>query len=217
MQSVHDVLTMDREVLLLSLGNDRRMDELLAAVSSVTGLGPNRLETVHRRIGAEIGIGKLVDACYEELGTDYEDAVCALLEVENAWTVIPLDKGKRQNVPDLHIKFGDQELVLECKTCTKTPPLIKKDEAWSVLQKAADFEPNIRRVTLGKPVFDEVSKRKVAAASDIALVENAAFVEGLLRVHSGSLRPEEFLEWLTRPGLADVERLGGRPTYNVST
>ena len=217
MQSVHDVLTMDREVLLRSLGNDRRMDELLAAVSSATGLGPSRLETVHRRIGAEIGIGKLVDACYEELGTDYEDAVCALLEVENSWTVIPLDKGKRQNVPDLHIKFGDQELVLECKTCTKTPPLIKKDEAWSVLQKAADFEPNIRRVTLGKPVFDEVSKRKVAAASDIALVENAAFVEGLLRVHSGSLRPEEFLEWLTRPGLADVERLGGRSTYNVST
>ena len=217
MQSVHDVLTMDREVLLRSLGNGRRMEELLAAVSSATGLGPSRLEAVHRRIGGEIGIGKLVDACYEELGTDYEDAVCALLEIENAWTVIPLDKGKRQNVPDLHIMFGDQELVLECKTCTKTPPLIKKDEAWSVLQKAADFEPKIRRVTLGKPVFDEVSKRKVAAASDITLVEHAAFVEGLLRVHSGSLRPEEFLEWLTRPGLADVERLGGRPTYNVST
>ena len=217
MQSVHDVLTMDREVLLRSLGNGRRMEELLAAVSSATGLGPSRLEAVHRRIGGEIGIGKLVDACYEELGTDYEDAVCALLEIENAWTVIPLDKGKRQNVPDLHIMFGDQELVLECKTCTKTPPLIKKDEAWSVLQKAADFEPKIRRVTLGKPVFDEVSKRKVAAASDITLVEHAAFVEGLLRVHSGSLRPEEFLDWLTRPGLADVERLGGRPTYNVST
>ena len=217
MQSVHDVLTMDREVLLRSLGNGRRMEELLAAVSSATGLGPSRLEAVHRRIGGEIGIGKLVDACYEELGTDYEDAVCALLEIENAWTVIPLDKGKRQNVPDLHFMFGDQELVLECKTCTKTPPLIKKDEAWSVLQKAADFEPKIRRVTLGKPVFDEVSKRKVAAASDITLVEHAAFVEGLLRVHSGSLRPEEFLEWLTRPGLADVERLGGRPTYNVST
>ena len=126
MQSVHDVLTMDREVLLRSLGNGRRMEELLAAVSSATGLGPSRLEAVHRRIGGEIGIGKLVDACYEELGADYEDAVCALLEIENAWTVIPLDKGKRQNVPDLHIMFGDQELVLECKTCTKTPPLIKR-------------------------------------------------------------------------------------------
>ena len=126
MQSVHDVLIMDREVLLRSLGNHRRMDELLAAVSGATGLGPSRLETVHRRIGREIGIGKLVDACYEELGTVYEDAVCALLEVENAWTVIPLDKGKRQNVPDIHIMFGDQELVLECKTCKKTPPLIRK-------------------------------------------------------------------------------------------
>ena len=157
-----------------------------------------------------------MDACYEKLGTDYEDAVCALLKEENAWTVTPLDNGKRQNVPDFHIKLGDREMVLECKTCTKTPPLIKKEEAWSVLQKAADFGPKIRRVTLGKPVFDEVSKRKVAAARDITLVEHAAFVEGLLRVHSGSLQPEEFVEWLTRPGLADIERLGGRPTHRVS-
>ena len=217
MQSVHDILAMDREVLLRTLGNVRRMDELLAAVSSAAGLGSNRLEAAHRRIGGELGIGKLVDACYEQLGTDYEDAICKLLEVEKAWTVITLDKRKRQNVPDLHIMLGAREMVLECKTCTKSPPLIKKEEAWSVLQKAADFEAKIRRVTLGKPVFDEVSKGKVAAASDITLVEHAAFVEGLLRVHSGWLRPEEFMQWVTSPGLADIERLEGRPTYSVST
>ena len=193
------------------------MDELLAAVSNAAGLGSSRLEAVHRRIGGEMGIRKLVDSCYEKLGTDYEDVICALLEVEKAWIVIPLDKRKRQNVPDLHVKLGDQEMVLECKTCTKSPPLIKKSEAWSVLQKAADFEAKIRRVTLGKPAFDEVSKEKVAAASDITLVEHAAFVEGLLRVHRGSLRPEEFMEWVTSPGLADIERLGGRPTYSVGT
>ena len=164
-----------------------------------------------------MGIGKLVDACYDELGTSYEDAVCALLKVEEAWIVIPLDKRKRQNVPDLHIMLGNFEMVLECKTCTKAPPLLKKEEAWSVLQKAADFDAKIRRVTLGKPAFDEVSKRKVAAASDITLVEHAAFVEGLLRVHGGSLQPKVFMEWMTSPGLADIERLGGRPTYSVIT
>ena len=184
------------------------------AVSSATGFEPSRLETVHRRIGRELGIGKLVDACYEKLGTDYEDAVCELLKIEEAWNVISLDTRKRRNVPDLHIALGGQEMVIECKTCIKSPPLIKKEEAWSVLQKAADFDAKIQRVTLGKPVFDEVSKRKVAAATDITLVEHAAFVEGLLRVHSGSLRPEEFMDWVTSPGLADVERLRGRPTYN---
>ena len=147
----------------------------------------------------------------------YEDAVFELLEVEKAWTVTPLDKRKRQNVPDLHIMLGEREVVIECKTCTKSPALINKNEAWSVVQKAADFEATVRRVTVGKPVFDEVSKGKVAAASDITLVEHTAFVEGLLRVHSGSLRPEEFMEWVTSPGLADIERLGGRPTYSVST
>ena len=217
MQSVHDILAMDREVLLRTLGNVRRTDALLAAVSSAAGLGPSRLEAVHRRIGGELGIGKLVGACYEELGTDYEDAVFELLEVEKAWTVTPLDKRKRQNVPDLHIMLGEREVVIECKTCTKSPALINKNEAWSVVQKAADFEATVRRVTVGKPVFDEVSKGKVAAASDITLVEHTAFVEGLLRVHSGSLRPEEFMEWVTSPGLADIERLGGRPTYSVST
>ena len=188
MQSVHDILAMDRDELLRALGSGRRMDELLAAVSNAAGLGSSRLEAVHRRIGGEMGIRKLVDSCYEKLGTDYEDVICALLEVEKAWIVIPLDKRKRQNVPDLHVKLGDQEMVLECKTCTKSPPLIKKSEAWSVLQKAADFEAKIRRVTLGKPAFDEVSKEKVAAASDITLVEHAAFVEGLLRGnYSGKL------------------------------
>ena len=214
-QSVHDILVMNQEELLRTLGNNRRMDELLTAISSATGLGPSRLEAVHKRIGREIGISKLVDTCYTELGTDYEDVVCALFEVEKAWTVIPLDKRKRQNVPDIHVKLGDCEMILECKTCTKSPPLIKKDEAWSVLQKAADFDKSIHRVTLGKPAFDEVAKKKVAAASDITLVEHGAFVEGLLRVHSGSLHPKEFMDWVTSPGLADIERLGGRPTYSV--
>ena len=214
-QSVHDILTMDKKVLLHTLGNERRRDELLAAVGSSSDLGSIRLETSHGRTGAEIGIGKLVDACYEQLGTSYESAIVSILRVESEWSVTTLDKGKRQNVPDLHIKCGESEILLECKTCTKSPPLIGKEEAWSVLQKATDFDPNIRRVTLGKPAFDETSKAKVTAATDITLVEHGSFVEGLLRVHSGSLDPGEFLEWLSRPGLSDLERLGGRPTYNI--
>ena len=84
-----------------------------------------------------------------------------------------------------------------------------------MLQKGADYEKGMRRVTLGKPHFDETSKKKAAASEDITLVEHSVFVEGLLRVHSGSLLAEEFLIWLGTPGVADLDRLGGRPTYAV--
>ncbi|GLQ41187.1 hypothetical protein GCM10007902_10370 [Dyella nitratireducens] len=116
-------------------------------------------------------------------------------------------------MPDLLIELGDLKILLECKTCTKSPSLIKKEEAWAVLQKAADFEPAMRRVTLGKPHFDETSKRKAAASQDITLVEHSIFMEGLLRVHSGALTPEGFLSWLGTPGVAELDRLAGAPTY----
>ena len=217
MQSVHDILAIDKNVLLRILKNRRRVDALLAASSNAVGDSPNRFETVHKRFGWEFGVGRLVEACYEELGTDYENAICALLEEESSWSVVHLDQGNRQNVPDILIQMGDKEAVLECKTCTTSPPLIKKEEAWSVLQKAADFDLKTRRITLGKPAFDETSKSKVAAANDITLIEHSVFIEGLLRVHGGSLAPEQFIDWLTTPGLADIERLGGRKTYSEIT
>ena len=71
----------------------------------------------------------------------------------------------------------------------------------------------MRRVTLGKPAFDETSKKKAAASKDITLVEHSVFMEGLLRVHGGTLTAAEFLSWLGTPGVAELERLGGTPTY----
>lgn len=130
-----------------------------------------------------------------------------------AWAVTILDDGTRPNVPDLLIELGAQQILLECKTCTKSPALIKKEEAWAVVQKAADFDSAMRRVTLGKPAFDETSKKKAAASKDITLVEHSVFLEGLLRVHGGTLTPVDFLTWLGTPGVAEFERLGGSPTY----
>jgi len=71
----------------------------------------------------------------------------------------------------------------------------------------------MRRVTLGKPAFDETSKRKAAASKDITLVEHSLFMEGLLRVHGGTLSVADFMNWLGSPGVAESERLGGSPTY----
>lgn len=135
------------------------------------------------------------------------------MRVEAAWVVTTLNDGTRPNVPDLLIELGAQHILLECKTCTKSPALIKKEEAWAVVQKAADFDPAMRRVTLGKPAFDETSKKQAAASPDITLVEHSVFMEGLLRVHGGTLSAADFLTWLGSPGVAELERLGGSPTY----
>jgi helicase len=182
-------------------------------VSSTVGLAPNRLAAAHLKIGQELGVERQVKACNETLGTDYELAIAELLLVETSWVVRKLDDGNRQNVPDLLVELGDLCVLIECKTCTKSPALIKKEEAWAVIQKAADFDKAMRRVTLGKPAFDETSKKKAAASPDITLAEHSIFIEGLLRVHGGTLSPHDFLSWLGAPGVAEMDRLNGNPTY----
>ena len=79
--------------------------------------------------------------------------------------------------------------------------------------KSADFAPEMKRVTLGKPDFDETCKKKAAAASSITLIQHAVFMEGLMRVLTGRLRAGEFVAWLAEPGVSDLARLPGTPTY----
>jgi helicase len=211
--TLHDVLATAKDKLVLLLRNDRRAQALLDAVSSAIGHGPSRLAATHGQVAKTLGIEGLVDASNNDLGTAYEKAIVDLLRVEGSWGVTVLDDGVRQNVPDMLIELGELKILLECKTCTKSPLLIKKEEAWAVLQKSADFDPAMRRVTLGKPSFDETSKKKAAASHDISLVEHSVFVEGLLRVHAGTLEPQEFLRWLGTPGVAEIDRLAGIPTF----
>ena len=213
--TLHDVLATTKEKLTELLRSDHRAQALLEAASSTAGYGANRLAVTHSRVAKEIGIESIVNACNSELDVAYENAIIDLLQVEAGWIVTALDDGTatRQNVPDILIKLGDLEVLFECKTCSKSPPLIKKEEAWAVIQKGADFDKSMHRVTLGKPSFDETSKKKAAASHDITLVEHSVFVEGLLRVHTGELAPIDFLKWLTVPGVAELERLGGKPTF----
>ncbi len=211
--TLHDVLTTAKDKLVQLLRNERRAIALLEAASNAIGHGPSRLEASHSRVAKELGMEEFVRACNRELGTEYEKAIASFLGIEGSWIVTILDDGTRQNVPDILIKLGELEILLECKTCIKSPPLIKKEDAWAVMQKSSDFDKTMRRVTLGKPMFDETSKKKAAASHDITLIENSTFIEGLLRVHAGTLQPSEFLSWLSMPGVADIDRLGGIPTF----
>lgn len=211
--TLHDLLTTPKDRLAELLRSDHRAQALLDAASSTVGFGPSRLAATHGRVAKELGMGELIDACNNLLGVEYEKAIGTLLRVETSWVVTNLDDGVRQNVPDLLVKFGKLQVLIECKTCSKSPPLIKKEEAWAVMQKAADFEKSMHRVTLGKPAFDETSKKKAAASHDISLVEHSVFIEGLLRVHVGTLEAVDFLRWLATPGVAEINRLGGKPTF----
>ncbi|HEX7333209.1 MAG TPA: DEAD/DEAH box helicase [Pyrinomonadaceae bacterium] len=211
--TVMDVLTAAKDQLIKLLDSEKRADALVAALSDTLDVASAKFERMHVELGAELGIREKVLNCNDALGTDYEDAICALLKEEINWTVDKLDDGKRQNVPDIQLKLGETALLIECKTVTKKPPLVAKEDAFAILQKAADFAPEMKRVTLGKPDFDETCKKKAAASSSITLVQHAVFMEGLMRVLTGRLMPGEFVAWLAEPGVSDLARLSGSPTY----
>jgi helicase len=211
--TVMDVLTAAKDQLTRLLGSERRADALVDALSDRLDVGSAKFERMHLDLGAELGIREKVQKCNEALGTDYDDAIYSLLQEELNWTIDRLDDGKRQNVPDLQLKLGSIGLLIECKTVTKKPPLVAKEEAFAVLQKGADFDANMKRVTLGKPDFDETSKRKAIASPSITLIQHAVFMEGVMRVLTGRLSAAEFVAWLAEPGVTDLARLPGTPTY----
>ncbi len=211
-----EILSTAKDKLVALLRNENRTDALLNAISQTMVFQNERYEKVHIKVAESLGLSELVKTCNTELGTKYEDAIKGLLEVELGWVVRVLDDGKAQNEPDLLLTLGDKAVIVECKTTIKNPPLIKKEEAWAVLQKAADYDGSMHRLTLGKPGFDELSKKKVLGARDISLIEHSAFIEGLLRVHTGSVTPDEFVDWLMKPGLIELCRLGGKQTYEIA-
>lgn len=214
--SFTDILSVPLTKLIELVRNKTRAESLVAAIGDVVGQEYSRSQKLHESVAQDLGIKNTVQECNEKFNTEYEGAIIRLLEVEQSWQVRKLDDGKAQNEPDIMVTFGDVSVIIECKTATKKPPLVSKEDAWAVLQKAGHYDKSIPRITLGKPGFDETCKKKAAAASDITLVEHSAFMEGLLRVHAGAVKPMEFLKWLSAPGLAEIDRLSGLKTYEIA-
>ncbi len=211
--TLKDVLLSGMEKLASILRNSKRAEALVEAVEAVSGVTEDRFANAHSRVAQSVGIDNLINDCNQSFDTEYEHAILKLLKEEASWIVTEVDDGKRQNVPDFMLQLGSKTLLIECKTTQKKNPLIGKEEAWAILQKAADFDSTYKRITLGKPHFDETCKKKAAGAYDITLIEHTVFIEGVLRVVLGSISAEEFVEWLVQPGLSDLSRLGGKPTY----
>lgn len=214
-ETFDQLLASTRDTLSAAVGNESRASALLKAVAGCFGLHAQKFEKTHAALAERLGCTAQFRSCAETLGTEYEEAIRQFLMIEPSWTIHVLDDGRQQNVPDLLIVLGDVSVIVECKTTTKNPPLIKKDEAFAVMQKAIGYDTAMHRVTLGKPGFDEHSKKKVQTATDIALVSHDLFMEGLLRVHSREITPRNFLLWLAVPGLTELDRLGGRASYEI--
>lgn len=214
-ETIDQLLTAARETVQAAVGGERRMSALLSAVASSLGFRQDRLRGAHKQLAAQLGIGDLVEACNTALGNEYETAMVALLQRAPGWNIRQLEDGRQQNIPDLMLTFEGRALLIECKTCTKTPPVLAKEAAFAILQKAVDFDPSMHRITLGKPGFDEHSRKKAQAAHGVTLVEHEVFVEGLLRVLAGATTPAAFVDWLVAPGVTELDRLGGKSTYEV--
>jgi helicase len=205
--SINDVVAAEESVIAEVVGSLPRAKALRAAIANATGIDPARLRGRQKQLSAELGLQDLIETSHTAMGIDYEQAILNLLSKDSRFVVTHLDDGIRQNVPDILFRLGEQTILLECKTSARRRPLVAKEEAWAVVQKAADYDAQMRRVTLGKPGFDETSRRKVATATDLTLVEHEVFVEGWLRVQSGVTSPEEFVSWLMTPGVAELLRL----------
>ena len=211
-ENFEDIESLGVHALAKITGNVQRAEALLAAISYHTEFSENRLASAHEKVAEKLGISEIVANCTKLMGTDYEDAIVRLLECEKAWTVSVRDDGNRHNEPDLLLRLKDVAVLLEIKTASRKSGLIKKEGAFAVMQKASDYSHDIVRVTLGKPKFDATSKTKVAASHGITLVEHDVFMEAVFRVLTKEVTPEEFLDWLTKPGEAEFKRIPGKPT-----
>ena len=195
------------------LGSRRRAEALLGAVSEYSEVTSDRLNAIHRSLGTKIGLASEIARCFDAIGTDYEDAIIELLRKNNSWNITVIDDGNRKNVPDVLLEVGERSVLIEMKTSSKRSGLIKKDEAFAVIQKAMNFDKEIKRATLGKPYFDELSKEKaVASVEEVTLVEHSCFMECVLRVLCGNISADDFMDWISQPGLAEFARIPGRRT-----
>jgi len=201
------ILSADRAVLEKLLKIGERVDKLIEAIEHES---PNQFEKakrLHKKIAETIGIGPQVRDAYDLMGADYERPIQDLLSMDPELKVTIVDDGKRQGVPDIMIEYKNRAAVIECKTTTKKPPIISKDEAFSVLVKAAEIE-GVHCITIGKPGFDTFAESKACGSSKITLINHTTFIEAMLLRRKGLVTLDALFDWLLEPGVAESDRLG---------
>jgi hypothetical protein len=121
--TLQDVLQAGSDQLLDILKSSLMVIALQKGIAVMTGHNSSAMQFAHIRVAKELGAESLVECCYAENGTEYEKAVHDLLVFTKAFTVTVIDDGKRQNVPDLLVRLGKMEALIECKSARKTQRL----------------------------------------------------------------------------------------------
>lgn len=201
------ILSAAKDVLVKLLNRPERVERLLEAIEKEAPGSFEKEKRYHLRVARKLGIEPQIADAYEKYGDAYEDAVEQILAMVPEWKVIRLDDGKRQGVPDILVTYQNKSLVIECKTTTKKPPAISKDEAFAVMAKAIDIM-DVHRATLGKPAFDTFSQSKACGSSDVTLIGHTAFIDAILLRRMGLISVHDLFGWFLEPGVAESSRLG---------
>jgi len=209
------LIAFGRDALASLIGGDTRSEALLRAVTEGENIPPERLQETHIAFARTLGISDKVEAMYAELGDGYEVAALSFLREVSAFEVQQYDDGKLQNVSDLFVTHNDRSAFIECKTTSRKIALIRKEEAFAVLQKSADVDGGVKRICLGKPQFDESAKIKAQASNEITLITHATLVEGVLRHLAGEITAEALANWMFETGVTEIERLDGKSTAQL--
>lgn len=209
------LLAYGKDALSKLIGSDARSEALLAAVANDDAIPPERLKDTHLALAQKLGVKDYVVAMYDALGDEFEIAARNFLNLIPEFHAVQYDSGKMQNASDIFLTFAERAAFIECKTTTRKIALIKKEEAFAVLQKSADVEQSVKRICLGKPQFDESAKIKAQSSQQITLTTNSTLIEGCLRCLSGEVSCEDLADWLLASGNSEIARLGGESSAQL--
>jgi helicase len=207
LSSPNDVVASDVSVIAKLVESEERARLLIDAVCKFFEHPLKAVGERHSKMAGAVQIDPaLIRNSYELTGEAYEEPIEALLRLVAEWTVTKLDTNKRQGSPDFLIEMNRKSVLAECKTKEKRTATLSRDEAFAVLIKGADFKKD-HSLTIGKPEFDEFSKAKADASTEITLLRHQDFVEGILRYKAGTVGASELFSWITSPGFARLDTL----------
>jgi helicase len=200
------LLQEDFENVKKAVDSKRRAEALLDAVAIFF---PNKLLAWKNRHIRRVGnIGrdyKIIENSYDQTGTDYEESIKDILTFLD-WDVKPLDRSKRQGVPDLLLVFKGESILIECKTKNKQQATIDKEDAFAILTKGIDINAD-HYVTLGKPDFGTFCKEKASSSNKITLLPHYSLIEAIIQFWEGKQSTESIFKWLMIPGVASLTTL----------
>ncbi len=195
------LMELKTDVLAKLVDSGERASALLDAVANLfkkpMEFWKNRQLLYAKDIGAD---ASLVEALYDNDGTEYENYVLALLKRMELDAEL-FDDGKKQGVPDILLRLPEGNVFVECKSrVNKKGSPISTEDAFAVLTKANDLSP-AHCVTVAKPAIGSHAKKKATSSGALTIIEHRALVQAYLAYFAGIVPKHRIISWLMQPGI----------------